>query len=310
MSDFAGANYTVYKHTTPSNKVYIGITRQSVAARWDKGKGYRDNKHFWNAIQKYSWSNITHDIVASELSGEEAANLESELIHKYQATNPEFGYNHLAGPLYPTECSPQTRLKNSLSTKALWQSAKYRDKVREGLHRALAGRVISTSHRASLRASAIRRFSGGYQPTWVTKNGAETLINKLEVTAYLNDGYVLGRANLKCVYVHRGLMTKKIAESERASYLGNGWVEGHSGQTINAIKRGRRNFVYVCDCREFFTAADLGAYLRTTHYPEIAPSTITNIFRGATVQKYSDFLTKVKRIRIEKGEKQCENYED
>ena len=46
-------NYIVYKHTSPSNKVYIGITKQTLKARWKNGKGYKNNEHFTYAIKKY-----------------------------------------------------------------------------------------------------------------------------------------------------------------------------------------------------------------------------------------------------------------
>lgn len=46
--------FIIYKHTTPSNKVYIGITSQTkINRRWQNGYGYRSNKHFFNAILKY-----------------------------------------------------------------------------------------------------------------------------------------------------------------------------------------------------------------------------------------------------------------
>lgn len=31
--------YSVYIHTLPNNKVYIGITSQKPKARWDNGRG-------------------------------------------------------------------------------------------------------------------------------------------------------------------------------------------------------------------------------------------------------------------------------
>lgn len=34
------ANYYVYLHESPSEKVYVGITRTSLRKRWQKGKGY------------------------------------------------------------------------------------------------------------------------------------------------------------------------------------------------------------------------------------------------------------------------------
>lgn len=36
--------YTVYKHTTPSGKVYIGITKQKPWQRWNNGNGYKNNE--------------------------------------------------------------------------------------------------------------------------------------------------------------------------------------------------------------------------------------------------------------------------
>ena len=44
--------FTVYKHTTPSGKVYIGITSVDVKDRWMSGHGYRHNSYFENAIKK------------------------------------------------------------------------------------------------------------------------------------------------------------------------------------------------------------------------------------------------------------------
>ena len=36
--------YTVYKHISPSGKVYIGITKRKPEYRWNKGKGYREDQ--------------------------------------------------------------------------------------------------------------------------------------------------------------------------------------------------------------------------------------------------------------------------
>jgi hypothetical protein len=76
--------YIVYKHITPSGKVYIGITKREKARdRWKYGHGYKQNRHFYNAILKYGWKNIKHQILASDLSLEEACTLEKELISLY-----------------------------------------------------------------------------------------------------------------------------------------------------------------------------------------------------------------------------------
>lgn len=96
--------YKVYKHTLPSDiskkdndMVYIGITCQKPEYRWRNGEGYKQNAHFYNAIQKYSWDNYTHDILFDNLTKEEAEQKEIELIAYYNSTNSKFGYNIQAG---------------------------------------------------------------------------------------------------------------------------------------------------------------------------------------------------------------------
>ncbi len=86
--------YSVYKHTSPSNKVYIGITSMNPPdKRWKNGLGYYQNKHFYSAIQKYGWDNFKHEILFVDLTKQEAEEKEVELIAVYNATNRENGYN-------------------------------------------------------------------------------------------------------------------------------------------------------------------------------------------------------------------------
>lgn len=85
--------YTVYMHITPSNKYYIGITKQSVNDRWKNGLGYSTQLHFWRAIIKYGWDNIQHIIVAENMSRKDACALERQLITTYKSKDPKFGYN-------------------------------------------------------------------------------------------------------------------------------------------------------------------------------------------------------------------------
>lgn len=85
--------YTVYKHTTPNNKVYIGITRRPLNERWRKGNGYVNNTYFYKAVCKYGWKNIKHEILFCNLSKEEAEQKEIELIKQYKSNNRDFGYN-------------------------------------------------------------------------------------------------------------------------------------------------------------------------------------------------------------------------
>jgi len=88
-----GNNYCVYKHTTPSGKVYIGITKQDVNKRWKNGKGYELCTAFYRAILKYGWENIKHEILIEGLTEKEACALEVELIAEYNSADPQCGYN-------------------------------------------------------------------------------------------------------------------------------------------------------------------------------------------------------------------------
>ena len=108
--------YTVYKHTAPGGKVYIGITGIEPAKRWQSGSGYYPNKHFYRAIKRYGWKNIKHEIIADGLTLEQAAAMEIELIAKYDSTNPDKGYNSSTGGEYGAQGikhSAETRRKIS-----------------------------------------------------------------------------------------------------------------------------------------------------------------------------------------------------
>ena len=90
-------NYKVYKHTSPSNKVYIGITGVDPVIRWGNGKKYTENEHFTNAINKYGWDNFKHEILFDNLTKEEAELMEQFYIALYDSTNREKGYNKSTG---------------------------------------------------------------------------------------------------------------------------------------------------------------------------------------------------------------------
>ena len=89
--------YYLYKHTTPNNKIYIGITKQDPHKRWSNGHGYIHSRYFFNAIIKYGWINIKHEILYCNLTKEQANILEKKYIELYNSNNPRFGYNLQSG---------------------------------------------------------------------------------------------------------------------------------------------------------------------------------------------------------------------
>lgn len=116
--------YKVYKHTSPGGLIYIGITKQVPETRWDDGRGYDSNARFRRDIQKHGWAAFKHEIVAVELTHHEALKLESELIHEFRATKPDFGYNQDAGYLHPDETASLTKLKRHYAGKTAWDQNK------------------------------------------------------------------------------------------------------------------------------------------------------------------------------------------
>ena len=86
------ASFKVYMHKFPNNKVYIGITSQTLNRRWRNGYGYK-GQAVYNAILKYGWNNIKHIVLFENLTKKEAEEKEIELIKLFNSTSHKNGYN-------------------------------------------------------------------------------------------------------------------------------------------------------------------------------------------------------------------------
>lgn len=82
--------YSVYCHTFPNGKKYIGITNNP-EKRWNNGKGYDTQPKMKRAIDCYGWDNIKHEIIIDGLDYETAAKIEKIMISAYNSI--EDGYN-------------------------------------------------------------------------------------------------------------------------------------------------------------------------------------------------------------------------
>lgn len=78
--------WTVYRHISPSGKVYIGITSRNPTYRWNNGNGYLNARKsiFKSTILKYGWNNIKHEVLFTNLTEEKAKSLEIDLIRHYK----------------------------------------------------------------------------------------------------------------------------------------------------------------------------------------------------------------------------------
>lgn len=89
--------WSLYRHITPSGKVYIGITSQKPEHRWNNGKGYLNSRRtkFKSSIIKYGWDNIKHEVLFTNLDENTAKRLEVELIRHYKGLGVSL--NHTDG---------------------------------------------------------------------------------------------------------------------------------------------------------------------------------------------------------------------
>lgn len=90
--------YCVYRHVSPSNKVYVGITKD-IKSRWGKnGQGYlgkeKNGKYthwlFAPAILKYGWENFSHEILFENINEISAKMVEEDLIFYYKKENKSY----------------------------------------------------------------------------------------------------------------------------------------------------------------------------------------------------------------------------
>lgn len=100
--------------------MYVGQTvhGDNPKIRWrSDGKGYGDNTYFGKAIKKYGWENFEHEVIANNLTADEADKFERLLIEKLDTMNENYGYNLVSGGSNGKTVSFQTRQKLSEAMK-------------------------------------------------------------------------------------------------------------------------------------------------------------------------------------------------
>lgn len=205
--------YTVYKHITPNNKIYIGITSKNPIYRWRYGNGYRTNPHFWKAIQKYGWDNIRHEILFENLTQEEAEQKEMELISLYQSTNPRYGYNLEKGGLTLPKHTPQSieKMRQAKLGKKMSEECKQKHRearlgyvVPDEVKEKFKGNKYAQGHKHTdeWKEKMSKRFSGEGNPNYgipmsdiqKEKISANTK-NKRKVVQLTKDGVIVKEYN-------------------------------------------------------------------------------------------------------------------
>lgn len=126
--------YCVYIHTNKINgKKYVGQTifGDHPKRRWRNGTGYNNSWYFNSAIEKYGWDNFDHEVIASNLTKEEADNFEKLLIAKLNTYDRNVGYNlTLGGDGNPGHyVSEETRNKMREARLGIKLSQETKDKI-------------------------------------------------------------------------------------------------------------------------------------------------------------------------------------
>ena len=160
-------NYKVYKHTTPSNKVYIGITKLDVSKRWKNGNGYKCNSYFTRAILKYGWDNIMHEVLYDDLTKEQAEEKEMNLISFYKSDDHKFGYNiQHGGNSHCVSEETKHKISKAMSDRKLSdETRKKLSELHKGNNNPMFGKRLSEEHKRKISIAEI-----GHTTSEITKD--------------------------------------------------------------------------------------------------------------------------------------------
>lgn len=227
--------WTVYRHISPSGKVYIGITSQNVERRWNSGKGYTLCKAFYNAILKYGWDNIKHEVLFTNLSEERAKRLEIELIRHYKKLRISYnitnggdgmlGYRHseevlvrlrksLKGRKSPNKgkCMKEsTKIKLSIINKGKTLPLSVRDKIRKANSGVKLGDNVGFEKRSKSKDS----YCKAVEQLDDTNNVIATFRSAIDAARYYNKGKSAASKITECC---RGTRNKTLNNKWRYKY--------------------------------------------------------------------------------------------
>lgn len=194
--------YQIYKYTNKENgKVYIGQTSTSLESRaQSNGNNYRGSRHFYNAIQKYSWSSFTPEILATVETSDEANCAEQYYIKLYNSTDDNYGYNLLPGG-ENREMSAETKMLISAKAKE-----RYADRTKNPMY----GKHHSDHARQLISESKIGERNPMFGTTWTQAQRERSGTNgkKLNLTDAQRDvlrerartiGQTTGLRSVRCI---------------------------------------------------------------------------------------------------------------
>ena len=243
-------DYCVYKHTSPSGKIYIGYTgKNPPSERWRKGGiGYSNKKQtiFYKAILKYGWENFTTEILKDNLILKEALELEKYYINLYNSTDRNFGYNEAKGgkggvggskkgrimsdsfkqkrkeatigknnPRYGKHCSEETKNKISKTNKGRKLNEEQRKKVSEG-HKGHLGWNKGIKYTEEQKKNFGKKLIGR---KWMTNGIEDKIIEPFLFNEYLEKGWSFGVSKPRRSGFHLSEEQKEILRKPKSKEL-------------------------------------------------------------------------------------------
>ena len=190
--------YAVYVHTFPNGKKYVGITSLRPETRWGRNGRCYTRKHngkyvqprMANAILKYRWENVAHEILFEGLTKGAAEQKEIELISIYKSNHREYGYNIESGG-HSGEMAEETKRKLSELFKGKPKTEEHKknlskamkgvghpisEEARRKLSATKKGRIVTEASRKKISESRKGKYGGANNPSarrivQYTKNG-------------------------------------------------------------------------------------------------------------------------------------------
>ena len=224
MAEIYNDTYCVYVHTNNYNlKKYVGITRRKPETRWNNGYGYLYNNHFYSAIKKYGWDGFSHDVIASNLTKDEAENFEKILILKLKSYQREFGYNNDMGGNSTGKISEQTRRKMSECQKGRPTSARQKARTTEMLNKRWSDKEYK------------RKFGEEMKKKWSDPDFRTMMLN-----ARVGVNYDSRSVPVVCDNIRYKNVKTFAEENGLNDYTVRGWLNGHSGMPKYWYDKGLR----------------------------------------------------------------------
>lgn len=203
-------NYCVYKHVFPNGKVYIGITSMNPCKRWANGFGYKKQPMIFNAINKYGWDNIKHEILFTNLSKRDAEKKEIELIAYYKSNQYECGYNVANGGNSTGTVSEETK-------KQISEALKGKSKK----HPPFEGK----KHRLESRIKLSNKRKGTMNPMYGKHLSGET-------KRKMSESHKIGKLCKSIICIETGEIFKSASDVARRMKLSQG--------NVSSVARGER----------------------------------------------------------------------